>query len=177
MNKEALDVLRNRRSIRKYKPEQITEEELNAVLEAGIYAPTAAGRQSPIIIAVQDPKVIRKLSQMNSEIAGRDTDTYYGAPTVLLVLGDASFDTYVEDCSCVLCNLLNAAYAMGLGSCWIAREKEMFLTDEGKEMLKSWGVVGNYMGVGACLLGYPDCEHPEPKPRKEDYVIHIKEQK
>ncbi len=173
MKAEALEVLKNRRSIRKFKPEQITDVELNAVLEAGTYAPTAAGRQSPVIIAVQDPKTVKKLAEMNRAIAGRDTDTYYGAPTVLLVLSDASHGTYVEDGSSVLCNLVNAAYAAGLGSCWVAREKEMFLSEEGKELLKSWGVEGNYMGVGACLLGYPDCEHPEAKPRKENYVIRV----
>jgi nitroreductase len=174
MKTEALEVLKNRRSIRKYKPDQITDEELNTVLEAGTYAPTAANWQTPVIIAVQDPQTVKKLSEMNAEVAGRDSDPFYGAPTVLLVLADTQHGTAIADGSSVLCNLLNAAYAVGLGSCWIAREKEMFESEEGKAMLKSWGVEGNYMGIGACILGYPDCDHPVAKPRKDNYVISVK---
>jgi nitroreductase len=173
MKKEALEVLKHRRSIRNFKPDQIKEEELKAVLEAGIFAPTGGGSQSPIIIVVQDKDKIAKLTKINAEILGQNIDPYYGAPTILLVLADKSQPTPVEDGSCVLSNLMNAAYAVGLGSCWINREKEMFASPEGKALLKEWGINGDYIGVGAVSLGYAEGEYPQPAPRKHGYIIRI----
>nr|WP_122013049.1 nitroreductase [Maliibacterium massiliense] len=174
MTNDVLQALKKRRSIRAFKPEQITNEELAAVLEAGTYAATGSGKQSPIIIAVQDPQAIAQLTRMNAAVLGKDTDPYYGAPTIALVLADRSRSTAVEDASCVMQNMMVAAYALGLGSCWINREREMFDTPEGKALLKSWGVAGDYVGVGACILGYPACDLPEPAPRKPDYIRIIK---
>ena len=169
MNQEALQVLSNRRSIRKYKTQQITDQELNAVLEAGTYAATGGGAQSPIIIVVQDALTIKQLTRMNAAVMGKsDIDPYYGAPTILLVLAERGRNTYIEDGSCVLANLMNAAYAVGLGSCWINREKEMFDSPEGKALLEKWGIKGDYAGVDACLLGYADGPHPAPAPRKSN---------
>ena len=174
MNKEALQVLSNRRSIRKYKTQQITDQELNAVLEAGTYAATGGGAQSPIIIVVQDAPTIKQLTRMNAAVMGKsDIDPYYGAPTILLVLAERGRNTYIEDGSCVLANLMNAAYAVGLGSCWINREKEMFDSPEGKALLEKWGIKGDYAGVGACLLGYADGPHPAPAPRKSNYIFKV----
>ncbi len=171
MQQEVLDALKKRRSIRKYKPEQVSEELLQAVLEAGTYAPTAMGRQDPVMVVVQDPALREKISRMNRDVMGGTSDPYYGAPTVILVLADGTHPNYVQDCSLVLGNLMNAAYAAGLGSCWINREKEMFDSPEGKELLKEWGLPETFRGVGACILGYPDQELPDAKPRKEGYVI------
>lgn len=173
MNKEVLDALKNRRSVRKYKTEQIKEEELKAVLEAGIYAPTGMGAQSPKIVVVQDMELIKKLSKMNAAVMGNaGIDPFYGAPTVLVVLADSSRPTYVEDGSLVLGNLMNAAYAVGLGSCWIHRAKQVFASEEGKALLKEWGIPEGYEGVGHCILGYAADELPAPKARKEDYIIY-----
>ena len=172
---ETMKTLLNRRSIRQYKPEQIKDEELNAVLEAGKYAPSASGKQSPLFIAVQDKNVIEKLSKMNKAIMGRDdANPYYGAPTVILVLADKNSSSPVQDASLALGNMFNAAYSLGLGSCWVNRVKEMFESEEGKNLLKEWGVEGDYIGVGSCALGYPDCEHPEAAPRKDNYVVMVK---
>lgn len=172
---ETMKTLLNRRSIRKYKPEQITDEELNAVLEAGKYAPSGANQQSALFIAIQDKSVIEKVSKMNAAVMGKtDIDPYYGAPTVILVFADKSKVTPVEDASLALGNMYNAAYSLGLGSCWVHRTGQMFDTDEGKTLLKDWGVVGDYIGVGSCILGYPDCEQPTAAPRKDHSVILIK---
>ena len=173
MKNETLDILKNRRSIRQYKSRQISNEELDAVLEAGTYAPTANGRQSPVILAVQDPEKIKQLSKMNAKVLGQDNDPYYGAPTVLLVLAERGSQTGLVDGCSVMVNLLNAAYAVGLGSCWIAREQEMFDSQEGQNLLKEWGLEGDYTGIAACLLGYPAGEHPAPAARKPNYVIKI----
>ena len=168
----ALENLKNRRSIRRYLPRQITREELDQVLEAGICAPTGMNRQSPVLVAVQDKETRDLLSRMNAAVNGAAGDPFYGAPTVVVVLADANSRHAVQDGSLVLGNLMNAAHAIGLGSCWINRAKEVFDTDEGKALLKKWGLEGEYIGVGNCILGYPD-EAPAMKPRKENYITYV----
>ena len=173
--KNGLETLYERRSIRKYKAEQISNEELELVLRAGVCAPTAMNYQSPIIVVVQNPDEVKKLSRLNARIMGNeDTDPFYGAPTVLVVLADANNKNAVKDGSLVMGNLLNAAYAVGLGSCWINRATELFEMQEGKDLLKKWGIEGEYIGIGNCILGYPDQEHPAMKPRKENYVYYVR---
>lgn len=170
---ETIKNLIERRSCRKYSTTQIKNDELNSVLKAGEYAPTGMGRQSPIIVVLQNKSTIDKLSQLNAKIMGKDEDPFYGAPTVLVVLADKNIGTCIEDGSLVLGNLMNAAYSLGLGSCWIHRAKEEFETDEGEELLKEWNIPENYVGIGHCILGYPE-EKSEAKPRKEDYIRFIK---
>ncbi len=170
---ETIKNLVERRSCRKYSSTQIKEDELNSVLKAGEYAPTGMGMQSPIIVVLQNKSIIDKLSKLNAKIMGKDEDPFYGAPTVLVVLADKNIGTYIEDGSLVLGNLMNAAYSLGLGSCWIHRAKEEFETDEGKEMLKEWNIPENYVGIGHCILGYPE-EKSEAKPRKDGYIRFVK---
>ena len=173
--KTGLETLYGRRSIRKYKPEQISTEELELVLKAGICAPTAMNMQSPIIIAVQNKDEIDYLSRLNAKIMGKEgIDPFYGAPTVLIVLADANNKNALKDGSLVMGNLMNAAYAIGLGSCWINRATELFEMPEGKALLKKWGIEGEYIGIGNCILGYSDQEHPEMKARKENYVFYVR---
>ena len=176
MKNEAFEVLLNRRAIRKFKSEQIKPEELDAVLKAGTYAPTGMGKQSPLIVAVQDPEKVNTLRRMNAEVMGRDTDPYYGAPTIILVFSsDITYDPEIGilDAASVCVNMLNAAYAAGLGSCWIHRAKPMFESEEGRKVLKDWGLPENLRGVCSIALGYADCEHPTPIPRREGYVVKL----
>lgn len=170
---ETIKNLVERRSCRKYSSTQIKEDELNSVLKAGEYAPTGMGMQSPIIVVLQNKSIIDKLSKINAKIMGKDEDPFYGAPTVLVVLADKNIGTYIEDGSLVLGNLMNAAYSLGLGSCWIHRAKEEFETDEGKELLKEWNISEKYVGIGHCILGYPE-EKSEAKPRKDGYIRFVK---
>ena len=170
---ETIKNLVERRSCRKYSSTQIKEDELNSVLKAGEYAPTGMGMQSPIIVVLQNKSIIDKLSKINAKIMGKDEDPFYGAPTVLVVLADKNIGTYIEDGSLVVGNLMNAAYSLGLGSCWIHRAKEEFETDEGKELLKEWNISENYVGIGHCILGYPE-EKSEAKPRKDGYIRFVK---
>ena len=172
--KSTLDDLKARRSCRSYRSEQVSEELLTQVLEAGTYAPTGMGMQSPLMVVVQDKETIAYLSKLNAQVMGQTSgDPFYGAPTVVIVLADASRPTYVEDGSLVIGNLMNAAHALGLGSCWIHRAREVFASEEGKALLKKWGVEGNYVGVGNCILGYAKEEAKEPKPRKADYIRRV----
>ena len=136
-----------------------------------MYAPTGMGRQSPIMVAVQDPDTVRELSRLNARVMGASTDPFYGAPTVIVVLADPEIGTYREDGSLVMGNLLNAAHAVGLGSCWIHRAREVFDSPEGKALLKKWGVPEKYVGIGNCILGYAAQPAAAPKPRKADYIF------
>lgn len=170
---DAMENLLTRRSIRSYKPDAVPKELLDKIIEAGTYAATGMGAQSPIIIAVTDKKVRDKLSRMNAAVMGSQEDPFYGAPVVLIVLADKSRGTYLYDGSLVMGNLMLAAHALGIGSCWIHRAKEEFETPEGKEILKSLGIEGDYEGIGHCILGYADGPQPTAKPRKDSYVYYI----
>lgn len=172
--KETLQDLKTRRSCRKYRIEQIADNELDAILEAGTYAPTAMGRQSPVIIAIQDKEMRDTVSRLNAEVIGRDGDPFYGAPTVLVVLADRAVPTGRDDGNMVIANLLNAAHAVGVDSCYVYRAREVFNSEEGKKLLKKWGVEGDYEGVGNVILGYGLPEgKKEPAPRKDGYVIRV----
>lgn len=171
---ETINTLLNRRSIRKYKPEQIKDEELNVVLEAGKYAPSAMNQQSSLFIVIQNKELREKISKMNAVVMGTNSDPYYGAPTIILVLADKSKAAPIEDASLALGNMYNAAFSIGLGSCWIHRTKQMFESEQGKALLKEWGIEGDYIGVGSCTLGYPDCPQPKAAPRKDNYVVMLK---
>lgn len=170
---EVLKAIETRRSIRKYKPDTIPKDVLEQILKAGTYAATGRGLQAPIIVAVTNKELRDRLSKMNAAIMGNpEADPFYGAPVVLIVLADKSSPTYVYDGSLVMGNLMLAAHALGIGSCWIHRAKEEFESAEGKEILKSLGIEGDYEGIGHCVLGYADGPVPEAKPRKEDYVYY-----
>ena len=164
--------LKNRRSIRRYKAEQVSEELLDAVLEAGLYAASGMNTQNTVMVAVRDKETRDQLSRMNAAVMGTDSDPFYGAPCVIVVLVDPARYTWVEDGSLVMGNLMQAAYDAGLGSCWIHRAKEMFDSEEGKTLLRKWGLPETLRGVGNCILGYADME-PTASPRKEGRIIKV----
>ena len=170
---DVLETIKSRRSIRKYKSDMVPQDKLEKIIEAGTYAATGMGKQSPIIVAVTNKELRDKLSAMNAKIMGTNTDPFYGAPVVLIVLADKSRPTYLYDGSLVMGNLMLEAEAQGIGSCWIHRAKEVFASEEGKALLKKWGVEGDYEGIGHCVLGYPAGDVPKAKPRKENYVYHV----
>ena len=171
---ENLKTLKERRSCRKYAPRQVEAEVLDQILEAGTYAPTGMNRQSPVIVAVQDKATRDKIAKMNAAVMGMDDDPFYGAPTVLVVLADPAILTYVHDGSLVMGNLMNAAHAVGVDSCYIFRAKEVFATEEGKEMLRSWGIPDHFEGIGNCILGYrEEGGVKEVAPRKANYIVKV----
>lgn len=173
MENKMLELLKTRRSVRAYKPEQIQAQELDAVLEAGTYAPTGMGMQSPVIVAVQSPFYRRAVMELNQKARGMEGDPYYGAPTIVLVLADPARGTCVEDASCVLCTMMEAAHAVGLASCWIHGEHEMFQLPEGKALLREWGLPQDLRGVGSLALGYAAGPLPQPKERKAGYIHKV----
>ena len=166
------EILKNRRSVRKYTQEQVSDAHLDAILEAGLYAPSGLNRQGTVMVAVRDRKTRDLLAKLNTEIRGADSDMFYGAPCVIVVLADPAHNTWVEDGSLVMGNLLNAAHALGVSACWVHRARETFDLPEGKELLRAWGLPETLRGVGNCILGYAD-KAPQPKPRKENRIIKV----
>jgi nitroreductase len=172
---EAIETMITRRSVRGFVPDKMPEQTvIDRVAEAGTYAPSGMGRQSAIIVEVTNKAVRDRLSELNAAVMGTKADPFYGAPAVLIVLADRNAPTHLYDGSLVIGNLLNAAHAVGLGSCWIHRAKEIFDSAEGKQMLKDWGVTGDYEGIGFCALGYPLKDPKEAAPRKPNFVYRVK---
>lgn len=168
----AMESMLTRRSVRKYKKDMIPRDILDQILKAGSYAATGRNLQSPIMIAVTNRELRDRLSDMNARIMGVDSDPFYGAPVVIIVLADRSVSTHVYDGSLVMGNLMLAAHELGIGSCWIHRAKEEFDSDEGKEILRQLGIDGDYEGIGHCVLGYADGPLPAEKARKENYIYY-----
>lgn len=175
LNNEVLTAIAARRSCRAYRPEQITREELDAVLTAGTWAPTAMNRQSPMLIAIQDPATRGELSKLNAAVMNSENDPFYGAPTVVVVLADAANANAIKDGSLVMGNLLLAAHSLGLGSCWINRADESLHSEAGRALLEKWGFDPDaVVGVGNCVLGYPADGGVKPAaPRKPDYIHYV----
>lgn len=170
---ETLTTLKTRRSCRAYKPDHVEQEKLNAILEAGTYAATGMGKQSPIILVVKDAEVREKLAKINAGVLGMEIDPFYGAPELLVVLANKEIPTYLYDGSLVMGNLMNAAADLGVSSCWVHRAKEEFESEEGQAILKSLGIEGDYEGIGNLILGYAEKPAAPAAPRKADYVYSV----
>ena len=170
---DAFEIIKDRRSVKKYTDKPVPRELIEKVCRAGTWAATGMGRQSPIILAVTNKEVRNKLSEINAEVMGAKNDPFYGAPVVLVVLADKAFPTHVYDGSLTMQNLMLAAHELGVSSCWIHRAKEEFDSEEGKELLRAAGVEGDYEGIGHCILGYADGEYPAAPERKEGRVFYI----
>ncbi len=170
---DVLRAIQSRRSVRSFKSDPVPQEILDQIIEAGLYAPSGMGRQPAIILQITDPQVRDRLSRLNGEIMGREGDPFYGAPAVLVVLADRSVPTYLYDGSLVMGNLMLAAHSLGVSSCWIHRAKEEFDRPEGKELLASLGIQGDYEGIGHCILGYAAGEEPKAAERKAGRVYRI----
>ena len=173
---DMLKAIIERRSVKKYKPDMVPQELIDQVIEAGLYAASGHGSQSPIIVAVTNKEIRDRLSASNAKILGQENiDPFYGAPVVLIVLADKSKPTYVYDGSLVIGNMMLMADSLGLGSCWIHRAKEEFDSTGGRAFLTLHGIEGDYEGIGHCVLGYSDMEKtPPPPPRKKNRVYYIK---
>ena len=173
MNQTICDLLA-RRSIRSYQDRQVPDELLDTVLNVGIHAASGMNTQGVRLVAVRDRETRDLLSRLNAAVMNADNDPFYGAPCVVVVLADPEiYGGWVEDGALALGNMMNAAYALGLGSCWIHRAKQVFDSPEGKELLKKWGLPEHLRGVGNCILGFPACDHPDPAPRKEGRIVKV----
>lgn len=168
---EMLELMKTRRSCRAYADKPVPKELLDQVIEAGLYAPSGKNTQNPIFIVNQDKEIIQTLSRMNAAVMGVDKDTFYGAPAVITVLGQRDNVNTLADGSCAMENLMLAAHALGLATCWINRAAQVFDAEDGKALLAKWDIEGDYVGVGHCIIGYAANELPAPMARKENRVF------
>lgn len=173
MTNETLNVIKSRRSTRAYKTDPVPEKLLDAVLEAGTFAPSGMNKQSPTIVAVTGDKYRREISALNAAVMGVTSDPYYGAPVVVLVLADSNAGTWVEDGSCVLENMMLAAESLGLATVWVHREREIFDSERGKQLLREWGLSETLRGVGSIALGYAAAPGKPAAPRKDGYIVKV----
>lgn len=173
---QIIEAMKDRRSIRKFKSDAVPQDVLDQIIDAGLYAASARGKQDSIIVQVTDPEIRHQIVRMNCTIGGWDAgfDPFYGAPAILIVLAKKDGHNRVYDGSLVMGNLMLASSALGLGSCWIHRAKEEFESEEGKQLLRSLGIEEEYEGIGHCAIGYVDGELPQAAPRKENRVFAIK---
>lgn len=171
---ETILALTTRRSVRKYKLQPVPQETLDKILQAGIFAPTARNTQSPIIIVIKNAEVRKQLQKVNAEIGGMPEgfDPFFGAPLVLLVVAK-KYPNCVYDGSCVISNLMNAAWSLGVASCWVHRAKEEMQTDFGRQLMQKLGIEDEVEGIGHVALGYAEGEIPQAKPRKEHWVYTV----
>ena len=171
---ETLKVLKERRSIRAYRPEQVAEADLEAILEAGLWAPSGFNRQSTVLVVLRDQAVLAELERANAALMGsEDAAPFYGAPMAVLVLADGESLNCMKDGSLVMGNLMNAAASLGVGTCWVNRATEYFDLPEGKARLEQWGLPATLRGVGFCIMGYPDGPVPAPKERQDGRVLWV----
>ena len=170
---EVFDAIWNRRSVRCYKPELPAREELEQIAGAGLWAASGKGLQTVKIVIITNPELIERLRVWNREIGGwpESVDPFYGAPAQLLVIADKSSPNHVYDGALAMGNMMLAAHALGLGSCWINRARQEFETDEGRAVLAARGIEGDYEGIAHCIVGYPDGPEPKAAPRKSDRIV------
>lgn len=171
----ALEQLLHRRSIRRYKPQLPDRALIEQITEAGTYAACGMNKQSGLIIAVTNKALRDRIAAMNNRIYGGEEgfDPFYGAPVILIVLAKKDSPHKIYDGSLIMGNMMLAADALGLGTCWIHRAKQEFETEEGKQILRDLGIEEEYEGIGHLALGYPDGPHPTARPRKENYVYFV----
>ena len=169
---DILDIITSRRSCKKYKSDKIPNELISKVIKAGLYAPSGRNTQNVRILAITNNEVRNTFSRLLAEQRGVNTDPFYNAPVVLMVVADKSVFTHVYDGSCVLENMLLEAHSLGLGACWIHHAKELCESEFGKDLLKKYGL-DNYEGIGSCILGVPEVMPTVPLPRKENTVFYI----
>ena len=172
---ELTKIIRERRSIRKFKPDMVSKDMIDQIIEAGIYAASGRGKQASVVIAVTNKELRDKISSENCKIGGWEEgfDPFYGAPVILIVIADREIPTAVYDGSITLGNMMLKAHELGLGSCWIHRAKEEFDSSFGKDILDKLGIKGNFEGVGHLALGYADCDLPAVPERNADRVFYI----
>lgn len=170
---DILNILKERRSIKKFKDTLPDDESISKICEAGLYAACGRGTQGVKFLVVKNKEVVNELSKLNAEIMGIDKDPFYNAPMLIVVFANKNNHTYIEDGSLALGNMMNEAFSIGIDSCWIHRAKEMFDNPKGRSIAKKYGIEDEYVGIGNCILGYRDCDYPKAKERLDNRIIIV----
>ena len=166
-------VIKNRRSVRKYTEERVSQDKVDQIIEAGLWAASGMGRQAPVILQIDDRETRDLVSKLNAAVMNSTSDPFYGAPQVLVVLADRNVRTYLYDGALTMGNMMLKAYDLGVSSCWIHRAQEVFDSEEGEKILEKAGIKGDYEGIGNLIIGYADGEIPAPKDRVPCRVYKI----
>ena len=172
---ETIQNLISRRSCRAYTNTPVDSKALEEILKAGTYAPTGMGKQSPLMVVIETPETLEKVEKLNATVVGNpEAHTFYGAPIAIVIFGDPTLPFGIADGNLVIGNLLNAANAVGVDSCYIWRAKESFESEEGQALKKEWGIPDHYVGIGNVILGYgaPGGKKEAPA-RKDDYIRRV----
>ncbi len=184
---ELFELMKHRRSIRKYQDRQVSRQDLEKIIEAGTYAPNAGGGQRSIILGIRNQALVEKIGRLNlasfdrSRLVGGYVSKeqpsviddpsmksgFYGAPTVCVIFAQKDFLYSIPDAFCCAENMVLMAAELGISSCIIARGEETFDNEAGAEFLQEWEIPANYIARCFVLLGYCDGEYPQAKPRKE----------
>lgn len=193
---ETMQTILHRRAIRRFDPRQIDEEFLQQILQAGLYAPSAGGKQGVIFAVCQDKEVnerLGKIKRANSNphmataknYVSREQpsiaddpkliNAFYDAPTVITMFAPKNFLFSVDDCAVAAENMMLAADSLGIGSCYIGQGWTAFADNYGQEILRKWEIRTDYYAVMQLLLGYPkaDDKHPVAKARKNDRILRF----
>ena len=167
-----IEVIKQRRSIRKYKNERISKEHFNKILEAGTFAPSALNQQSSLLVVLENDEIYNEICNLTEKYFPNRKPHFYGTRDIIIVFGDSNCKCPIEDGSTVLQNMFLAATSLGIGSCWINYLRDLFKTEEGIKLQDKMNIPSNYFVVGTCILGYPE-ESPKLKERKADYIRYI----
>lgn len=193
---EVIKTILHRRAIRRFEERQVEESELEQILAAGLYAPSAGGRQGVLFVVCQNREVNERLGKIkrknsNPKMATAKSyvskeqpsiaddpaikNAFYDAPTVVTTFAPKNFLFSAEDCATAAENMMLAADSLGVGSCYIGQGWTAFADPYGQEILKKWNIPIDYYAVMQLLLGYPrkGDDHPAPKPRKQDRIIRV----
>ncbi len=168
---ETIKALTTRKSARSYLAKHVERELLDEIVAAGLNAPSGRNMQTARFVVVTDDATVAELSRLNAQVGGMDSDPFYGAKDVIIVLARKEC-TYIYDGSLAMGNLLNAAWSLGVDGRWIHRAKEVFESSDGKALLAKWGITDEVEGIGFCILGYAAEEKPktEIRPGRVFYI-------
>ena len=167
---EAYKNIIDRRSVRNFNDIKVSHDVIEKIVYAGQCAPSGMNRQIFAFVVVENEELIEKLSKMNAEIMNSTSDPFYGAKSMISVFADSNAPTYLYDGALAMGNLMNAANALGVDSCWIHRAKEVFETEFGKKLKREWQIPESYEGIGHCILGYRVQELSERAPRTSKVI-------
>jgi len=184
---ETIKTLLSRRSIRAYKQEQIKDEDLQTILNAGKFAPSAMNQQSWHFTAVQNKETLQKINQTLKNILLKsgnkrfeemakleNFNVFYNAPTLIIVSGDEKAIAPQCDCALAMGNIFLAASSIGIASCWIHAITQLSSTEEGNSLMSELGIPQGNKIFAAGAFGYSAVEAPAAAPRKENSVTILR---
>ncbi len=184
---QVLETIKKRRSVRSFKEDQITDQELQTVLTAGLYAPTAGNQQLWHFTVIQNKEWLQQLNINAKKNAAQSENEhiqqigknekfniFYGAPTVVVVSGQEDGLAIESDCAAATQNILLAAESIGLGACWVNLTLLSLDGDKGAQYKQRLGVPAGYKPFSSVILGYKKIEPVNAPVRKENLINYIK---